>query len=53
VRVHRSAIVALPEIVGLERDASGDGVLRLRSGARVPLGRSFRREFHARWQGAS
>lgn len=52
VRVHRSAIVALPEVVERERLPGGDHQLRLRDGAHVPLGRSFRAAFDAAWRGA-
>lgn len=51
VRVYRSAIVALPEVVEVARRTTGDQELMLRSGARVPLGRSYRQRFHAAWQG--
>ena len=52
-RVHRSAIVALPEVLAAERQPSGDHELRLRSGACVPLARSHRDAFFARWRGAT
>ncbi|MGC6488172.1 MAG: LytR/AlgR family response regulator transcription factor [Planctomycetota bacterium] len=48
-RVHRSAIVALSEIVEVRKRAAGDQELLLRSGSRVPLGRSYRKEFAAKW----
>jgi len=51
VRVHRSAIVALPEVVERERLPGGDHAMRLRNGATVPLGRAFRAEFDAKWRG--
>lgn len=51
VRVHRSAIVALPEVAAVQRLASGEQELRLRDGRAVPLGRSFRDSFLARWRG--
>ena len=51
LRVHRSAIVALPEVVAMERAPSGDYELRLRAGERVPLGRSFRTAFERVWRG--
>tara|TARA_R110002096_G_scaffold104428_9_gene230116 strand:+ start:1463 stop:2230 length:768 start_codon:yes stop_codon:yes gene_type:complete len=50
-RVYRSAIVALSEVVEVAKRPSGDQELILRSGARVPLGRSYRQSFHAAWQG--
>ncbi|MFN3243892.1 MAG: LytR/AlgR family response regulator transcription factor [Planctomycetota bacterium] len=49
-RVHRSAIVALPEVCELDRRPGGDHELVLRSGARVPLGRSHRADFQQRWR---
>lgn len=45
VRVHRSAIVAMPAVRDLERLPAGDHELRLRSGARVVLSRGYRAEF--------
>ena len=50
VRVHRSAIVALPEVCELVRQDSGAHVLRLATGEEVPLGRSYRPEFERRWR---
>jgi two-component system LytT family response regulator len=50
-RVHRSAIVAVPEVVAMRRLPSGDHELTLRSGASAPLSRSFRAAFTARWGG--
>jgi len=49
-RVHRSAIVALAEVRELDRRPGGDHELVLRSGARVPLGRSYRPDFQQRWR---
>ncbi|MCC7398023.1 MAG: response regulator transcription factor [Planctomycetes bacterium] len=49
LRVHRSAIVALGEVLASERLPSGDYELHLRSGARVPMSRSHRADFLARW----
>ena len=51
VRVHRSAIVAMPEVRSLRRTPAGDGELELACGRKVPLGRSFREAFLARWKG--
>lgn len=51
LRVYRSAIVALPEVVEVARRPTGDQELILRSGARVPLGRSYRHSFGAAWRG--
>lgn len=51
VRTHRSAIVALDQVVALERLPSGACELRLCCGARAPLGRSFRAAFEQRWRG--
>lgn len=42
IRVHRSAIVCLTEVRGLERIASTATVVVLRNGARVPVSRSRR-----------
>lgn len=53
VRVHRSAIVALGEVTAAERLPSGDYELHLRSGARVPMSRTHRAEFVARWAGSA
>lgn len=50
VRVHRSAIVALPEVRELVRQDSGAHVLRLATGEEVPLGRSYRPQFERRWR---
>lgn len=50
LRVHRSAIVALPEVVERSRLPSGDHSLRLRNGDRVPIGRTFRAAFDAAWK---
>lgn len=50
LRVHRSAIVALAEVAAVRRLPGGDQELLLRSGAVVPLGRSFRAAFVARWR---
>ena len=51
LRVHRSAIVALDAVVETERLASGDYQLRLHDGARVPMSRTHKATFLARWQG--
>ena len=51
LRVHRSAIVALPEVRELDRRPGGDQELCLRSGTRVPLGRSYRAVFADAWRG--
>ncbi|MBL8754607.1 MAG: response regulator transcription factor [Planctomycetes bacterium] len=53
VRVHRSAVVAWAAVRALHKLPGGDGELELRSGARVPLGRSFRAAFVAGWRGAA
>ena len=50
LRVHRSAIVALPEVRAVRRQPGGDHELLLRSGAAVPLGRTFRDAFMTRWR---
>ena len=44
-RSHRSAIVALDRVRGWTMLPSGDAELELRSGARVPLSRTFRDSF--------
>lgn len=49
-RVHRSAIVAVPDVSEIDRRPGGDHELVLRSGARVPLGRSHRADFQQRWR---
>lgn len=50
LRVYRSAIVALPEVTELAKRTGGDQELVLRSGARVPLGRSYRSQFLTAWR---
>ena len=45
-----SAIVAGPEVCDIDRRSGGDHELVLRSGARVPLGRSHRADFQQRWR---
>lgn len=50
LRVHRSAIVALPEVLEVAKRPAGDHELWLRSGARVPLGRSYRPAFTSVWR---
>lgn len=52
VRVHRSAIVALPEVRAVEPLPGGDRSLVMTSGARVRLGRSHRSTFDKAWSGA-
>jgi two-component system LytT family response regulator len=42
VRVHRSAIVSLREVRGVERTARRSAIVVLRDGTRVPLSRSRR-----------
>ena len=39
------------EVVEVAKRPGGDQELLLRSGARVPLGRSYRQEFSAAWRG--
>ncbi len=51
LRVHRSAIVALPEVLELSRRSSGDQEVVMRCGSRVPLGRSHRKAFADAWRG--
>jgi len=53
LRVHRSALVVLDQVLSMQRQPSGDYELRLRSGDVVPLGRSFRDAFTAVWKGES
>jgi len=50
VRVHRSAIVAIAQVTEFERLPSGDFELRLHDGTRVPMSRTHKAEFVARWQ---
>jgi DNA-binding LytR/AlgR family response regulator len=52
LRVYRSAIVAFSEVVEVTKRTTGDQELVLRSGARVPLGRSYRQSFTAAWRGS-
>jgi DNA-binding LytR/AlgR family response regulator len=48
LRVHRSFVVNLTEIVGVERRAGGLLDLVLTSGARIPVGRTHQRSVRAR-----
>ena len=50
VRVHRSALVALDAVVELAPAGSGDGELRLVDGGSVPLSRTHKADFLARWR---
>ncbi|MBL8738971.1 MAG: LytTR family transcriptional regulator, partial [Planctomycetes bacterium] len=50
VRVHRSALVALDAVVELVPAGSGDGELRLVDGGTVPLSRTHKADFLARWR---
>ena len=47
VRVHRSAIVNIDAIAELRSLLHGDFAIRLRTGAEIPLGRSFRERLEA------
>jgi two-component system LytT family response regulator len=47
-RVHRSAIVSLAQVAALEPRATGDSVLRLRTGAALPVSRHRLGELRAR-----
>ncbi len=49
VRVHRSAIVALAAVDDVRRVPSGDHELRLRDGSLVPMSRTHKAGFLARW----
>ncbi len=48
VRIHRSAIVRISSVTELERQSSGDFVVRLSSGRELTLSRNFRRAFEDR-----
>jgi two-component system LytT family response regulator len=48
VRIHRGAVVNLDTIVKIEPLASGDCIVRLRSGIRLRMSRSFRPDVEAR-----
>ncbi len=50
-RTHRSAIVAVAQVVEMERQPAGDFRLRLRSGAQVGLSRGYRVAFEQLWRG--
>ena len=50
VRIHRGAVVNLDTIVKLEPLVSGDCLVRLRSGMRLRMSRSFRPDVEARLQ---
>jgi two-component system, LytTR family, response regulator len=50
VRVHRSAIVAIPDVQDLQRTPAGDYELRLRSGDVVPMSRAHKAAFVERWR---
>lgn len=47
-RVHRSAIVRLDEVEELIREGGGSCLVQLRSGAKLPVGRSRREELEVR-----
>jgi two-component system LytT family response regulator len=47
VRVHRSAIVNVDAIVEIRALFHGDYAIRLRTGAEIPLGRSYRDRLEA------
>ncbi|HKR24477.1 MAG TPA: LytTR family DNA-binding domain-containing protein, partial [Allosphingosinicella sp.] len=42
VRIHRSAVINPDQVVAVEKSGWGGLVLRLGSGARVPVGRKYR-----------
>ncbi len=48
VRIHRSAIVRISSVSELERQSSGDFLVRLSSGRELTLSRNFRRAFEDR-----
>jgi two-component system LytT family response regulator len=48
VRIHRGALVNLDTIVKIEPLVSGDCIVRLRSGMRLRMSRSFRQDVEAR-----
>jgi two-component system, LytTR family, response regulator len=48
IRIHRSTIVKLERIRGLELADGGEYEVRLESGVRLPLSRRFRKRLHAR-----
>jgi two-component system, LytTR family, response regulator len=50
LRVHRSAIVAIPEVQDLQRTKAGDYELRLRGGDVVPMSRAHKAAFVERWR---
>ena len=50
-RVHRSAIVAIPAVRAMRRQPSGDHLLTLDDGTEVPLSRTHKAAFAARWGG--
>ncbi len=52
VRIHRSTIVNLERVGGLELQSSGEYAVVLRGGARLPLSRRYRRALHERLAGA-
>jgi two-component system LytT family response regulator len=47
-RVHRSAIVRLDEVAELIREGGGSCLVQLRSGVKLPVGRSRREELEVR-----
>ena len=51
VRIHRSAIVNLARVGGLELQDSGEYAVVLRSGVQLPLSRRYRKVFHERVAG--
>lgn len=48
IRIHRSTIVNLGRVAGLELQDSGEYAVALRNGIRLPLSRRYRRPLHER-----
>lgn len=48
LRIHRSTIVNLARVRGLELQSSGEHAVVLRSGAELPVSRRYRKALHAR-----
>lgn len=48
LRVHRSALVRVDQVSQIDDRRNGDGDVKLKSGARVPLSRSYRPELEKR-----
>lgn len=53
IRIHRSTIVNLKRVGGLELQSSGEYAVVLRTGVQLPLSRRYRKSFHERLNSTS